>query len=109
MPRDRREQDGIELVRDRHVPAVQRRERRAGACDAEGESLVEQLVRHHVPVGDASGRDGQGRRSRRPEREHRQEARGAHEDVCTRNEKRARAQRRLVAGLLRAPSNGGFF
>ena len=66
MGEERRDQQRIHLVERRHQLVMDMRQRRAQPGDAEREPLVEQLVRHHQPVGNAGRQHGQPRPERKP-------------------------------------------
>ena len=54
-PKERREQEGIELAVDLDREAVHGRQRRPGVGDRGRELHVQQLVGHHRPIADAPG------------------------------------------------------
>ena len=64
---ERGQQEGIKLIDVPDQLAVDLRKRRIELGDADREPLVEQLVRHHVPVDDAAREHGQDGPEREPE------------------------------------------
>src|SRR5205823_163157 len=69
---ERRQEKRIQLVDVRNELPVDAWKGRVGTCDADRQTLVEELVRHHVPVDDASREDGKTRAERKPEGEQRE-------------------------------------
>jgi hypothetical protein len=65
---ERREQERIELVDVPDQVTVDVRERRVQLPDADRQPLVEELVRHDVPVGDLGRENGQNPAEGEPER-----------------------------------------
>src|SRR5207249_6826863 len=76
----RREQQRIQLVDVVDQLTVNVRQRRMEPTDAQRQALVEQLVRHHVPVGDLRRQGGEAAREGQPQRgePERSEPRRAH-------------------------------